>query len=177
MVSRMQIRLFALSVVLLVAITAGFSINAAFALPFNSDMVDAQLRTGSVMRPSVPGTVPMGSLASRVENKAEAEKLTNPIKGDAESVARGKRLFAVNCAVCHSDITKTPWVPSVVGSKVGAPDLRADMYVQRTDGNIYGTIHFGGMAIMPAYGWKLSPNEHWDLINYVRSAQKAKNGK
>lgn len=45
-----------------------------------------------------------------------------------------------------------------------------DMYKARTDGSIYATIHFG-IRLMPGHGWKLSPTEHWDIVNYVRSAQ------
>lgn len=161
------------SVVFFFAALSGAS--RAAALPFNSDMVDAQMRTGSVMRPSVPGTVPVGSLKNRVADKAAAEKLTNPIPMSDDSIARGKRLFAANCAPCHSDIEAVPYVMSETAKKgMAGPNLSEAPYDSRTDGNIYGTIHFGGMALMPGYGWKLAPQEHWDMINYIRKVQKAK---
>jgi len=152
----------------------------AFGLPFNKDMVDVQMRAGSTTRPSVPGTVALGSLSYRVESKAETEGMTNPIARDEASVQRGKRLFEVNCTPCHGWYTnggnvKPPVAKGVAGENgymgLPAPDITVDMYKQRTDGFFYGTIHFGGMAIMPAYGWKLSPHEHWDLVNYVRHIQ------
>lgn len=152
-----------------------FGAAGASALPFNSDMVDAQMRTGSVMRPSVPGTVSIGSLKNRVEDKAAAEKLTNPLVGDKDSPARGKRLFSANCSPCHANIEANPYVMSEAAKKgMAGPNLSEAPYDSRTDGNIYGTIHFGGMALMPGYGWKLSPTEHWDIINYIRVVQKAK---
>lgn len=166
---------FSLSMFLGVSLTLPM---VAAALPFNSDMVDSQMRVGSVMRPSVPGTVPVGGLVGRITTKAEAEKLTNPVKATDASIARGRRLFMTNCSVCHSDIEKKPYVPSVVASKgMPGPDLTADPYPSRTDGSIYGTIHLGGMVLMPPYGWKLSPKEHWDIVNYVRKAQNSKVGK
>lgn len=142
------------------------------ALPFNDDMVAVQKRTGVMMRQKVDGTVPFGMAAYDVLTREDAEKLDNPLKGDKASTANGKRLFNVNCAPCHGDISKTPVVLGVVGQKAlqKPPVLTDDAYKTRTDGNIYGTIHFG-IRLMPGHGWKLSPTEHWDIINYVRSQQ------
>ena len=41
-------------------------------------------------------------------------------------------------------------------------------------GNIESNPYESGMAVMPAVGWKLSPNEHWDVINYIRHVQSEK---
>ena len=143
------------------------------ALPFNDDMVDVQKRTGVMMRQKAPGTVPLGMSEYHVATKADAEKMTNPIKADDRSVDNGKRLFSVNCTPCHGDISKKPWAPGYVAAKLPLipPDPTTDAYKARSDGFFYGTIHFGGAALMPALGWKLSPTEHWDVVNYIRSEQ------
>lgn len=142
------------------------------ALPFNDDMVNVQKRTGVMMRPKAPGSVAVGMSRYHVETRDEAEALSNPLKGNARSTENGKRLFAVNCLPCHGDISKKPVAPGAVGAKAlqTPPDLTSDMYKGRTDGNIYATIHFG-IRLMPGHGWKLSPTEHWDIVNYVRSQQ------
>lgn len=152
-------------------VAAGWALSA-HALPFNDDMVNVQKRTGVMMRPKAPGTVAIGMSGYHVASREEAEALTNPLKGDARSTANGKRLFAVNCLPCHGDISKKPYVPGAVGAKAlqTPPDLTSDMYKTRTEGSIYATIHFG-IRLMPGHGWKLSPTEHWDLVNYVRSQQ------
>jgi mono/diheme cytochrome c family protein len=161
-------------------VSVAFSVlssSTALALPFNTDMYDPQPMTGEVMRPKAPNSVPMGSLDRRLESKEAALKLQNPLRGDPVSVESGQRLFAINCAPCHGTYgVDGAQTPSWFASQVGAPDLTASTYWEesRSDGNIYGTIHLGGMAIMPAYGWKLSPTEHWDIVNYVRSIQAAK---
>lgn len=145
----------------------------ATALPFNDDMVDVQKRTGTIMRQKAPGTVAIGMSDYYVASREEAESLTNPLAGDASSIANGKRLFGINCLPCHGDLSKKPYEPGAVGKKTlqTPPDLTSDMYKTRTDGSIYATIHFG-IRLMPGHGWKLSPTEHWDIVNYVRSQQK-----
>jgi mono/diheme cytochrome c family protein len=150
----------------------GALVGGAHALPFNDDMVNVQKRTGVMMRPKAPGTVAIGMSGYHVGTREEAEALTNPLKGNARSTTNGKRLFAVNCLPCHGDISKKPYAPGAVGAKSlqTPPDLTSDMYKTRTDGSIYATIHFG-IRLMPGHGWKLSPTEHWDIVNYVRSQQ------
>ena len=144
----------------------------ASALPFNDDMVDVQKRTGLIMREKVPGTIALGMLDYYVPSREDAEKMTNPLHGDPTSTANGKRLFTVNCQPCHGDISKKPYAPGPVGAKAlqTPPDLTSDVYKTRTEGSIYATIHFG-IRLMPGHGWKLSPTEHWDIVNYVKNQQ------
>jgi mono/diheme cytochrome c family protein len=175
-----MLKRFCLTSTLLLALSLG-SATGGYSLPFNDDMVDNQMRTGSIMRPSVPQSVPVGSLQYRLEKKEDALQLTNPKKGDPVSAANGRRLFSINCSPCHGDISATPWVPGQV--VMGAPDLSLPDFSEgaggaggRSDGQIYGTMDFGNI-IMPRVGWKLSPDEHWDIINYVRSVQARKNQK
>lgn len=155
-----------------VSLAALLAVGEAVALPFNDDMVDVQKRTGTIMRQKAPGTVAIGMSDYHVASREEAEKMTNPLKGDVVSTANGKRLFAVNCLPCHGDISKKPYAPGNVGKKSlqTPPDLTLDTYKTRSDGNIYATIHFG-IRLMPGHGWKLSPTEHWDIVNYIRSQQ------
>lgn len=158
---------------------SGLSLGAssAVALPFNHDMVASQYRTGSIMRPKAPGSVAVGAASSFVADKESTKKLVNPIKNDALSAQNGERLYFINCSPCHGDITSPSWHPGVAGTYLGAPNIgdpAAYGETLKSDGYIYSTIHFGGMAIMPALGWKLSPTEHWDIINYLRKVQTSK---
>lgn len=150
--------------------------GSVYALPFNDDMVNTQeFVAGETSRQKPDGSVAVGVLDYRVKDKAEAEKLTNPLKGDAKSAMYGKRLFQVNCSPCHGSIESKPYTPGPVAAKFASPpDITGETYKQKSDGYIYGTIHFGGMALMPALGWKLSPTEHWDIVNYIRKVQQDK---
>ena len=147
----------------------------AHALPFNDDMVNINKhsRTGVMMRPRSSGAVPYGSVENRLDSKEAAELLVNPIKGDLDSVATGKRLWGVNCMPCHGDISKIPYVPGYVAAKLPLmpPDPTTDYYKAKTDGFFYGVVHLGAQGIMPVLGWKFSPTEHWDITNYIRAMQ------
>lgn len=140
------------------------------ALPFNDDMVDVQPNAGEMTRPRVEGTVPVGGLSEALLSKEKALTLVNPLRGDEDTLVRGKVLFQVNCSACHGNIGAKEYVPGVAGSKMGAPDLSHEMYRERTDGHIFSYIRYGG-AIMPALGWKLSQHETWEIISYVREVQ------
>lgn len=126
------------------------------------------------MRPKPAGVIARG-MGSRVfENKDAVVNLQNPVKANADSVLNGRRLFEANCSPCHGDISKPNHEHGPVaqpGKFLAPPDITSDFYKQKSDGYIFGAIHFGGQAIMPAYGWKFSNNEHWDIVNYVRSIQ------
>lgn len=144
----------------------------SYALPFNTDMYHGQPITGDVMRPKAIGSVPMGSLDRYVESKEEAAKLENPLKGDFASALAGERLYAVNCSPCHGTYSGGRQASiGAVAKFMPGPDLTAELYKSRSDGFFYSTIHFGGMALMPGYGYKLSPKEHWDIVNYIRKVQ------
>lgn len=162
--------------ILVLAALIGIWGGAAHALPFNDDMVDVQLRAGSVMRPKAAESVPMGSLSSRVD-PTEAEDLQNPLKGDARSANNGKRIFQVNCVPCHGDIEATPWERGLAAQKFivpgKPPDLNEDRLKAKSDGYFYNVIHNGFGLMMPV-GFKLSPAEHWDVVNYIRKVQASK---
>jgi len=132
---------------------------AAHALPFNQDMSYGQnMPAGSIMRPRVANTMPIGSAANYVGTREDVQSWTNPRAGNKLSVRNGERLYAVNCSPCHGnysiDGAKLTFKPGAVASQVPGPDI--------TDPSI---------ALMPAYGWKLSKTENWDIVSYVRKVQ------
>ena len=161
--------------------------SLAMALPFNSDMVSSKnaegrhmyFATGEIMRARPEGSISIGMSDYQVKTKEDAEKLVNPKKDDKKSWKFGKRLFQVNCSPCHGNIESTTYEKDgrgPVAQKFAAPpNISVEPYLTgRTDGSIYGTIHFGNLGIMPALGWKLSPGEHWDIVNYIRHVQQVK---
>ena len=146
------------------------------ALPFNDDMVDTPvLRPGISYREPVAGTVPRGSLSRRAPSTVEAAELTNPKSTrDKFSVSHGKRLFEVNCSPCHGVYDSAGKnIPSEIATTKmlkAAPDLNTDYYRERPDGHYFSVVHFG-FGLMPAVGWKLSKDETWDIVTYIRSLQ------
>lgn len=165
---------------LMVAVSILFGSGSLMALPFNDDMVNVQKRTGVMMRPKDPRSVAVGASKYYVKDRTSAENLSNPQPQDKFSVESGSRLYRVNCYPCHGNIEAKPWATGPVGEKLNGlvPNIQGNVegrrdYTTVTDGWIYSVIHYGSMSgVMPAYGWKLSPSEHWDIVNYVRYAQK-----
>jgi len=143
----------------------------AVALPFNDDMVEGQLKPGQVMRSQASGSVAIGSLARTTSSREAARALSNPIKPDKSSKENGARLYTINCAPCHGT-WKNGKHEMGISPLLPGPDLSMDAIAQKPDGHFYDFIHFGGMAIMPAYGFKLSVKEHWDIVNYLREVQR-----
>jgi mono/diheme cytochrome c family protein len=97
--------------------------------------------------------------------------LSNPIPRSAESIARGRQLFEVNCAVCHGAegrgdgavAASLPQHPEDL-SRIAPPPIFPDGVVAYRIAN--------GVNIMPAFKATLSENEIWDLLNFIRSLAK-----
>ena len=99
--------------------------------------------------------------------------LRNPIPRSAESIARGRQLFAKDCAVCHGAEGRGDGVAAAALprrpddlSKIAAPPIFPDGVVA------YRIIN--GVKMMPAFKSTLNENEIWDLLNFIRSLAPAK---
>jgi mono/diheme cytochrome c family protein len=103
----------------------------------------------------------------------EAARKANPVKSSPESLARAKKWWTLDCAMCHGS------------NGDGKGSLAADMKLKiadftdagalkdRTDGEIFYIIK-NGHEDMPPEGNRIKPEENWDLVNYVRSMAKTK---
>jgi mono/diheme cytochrome c family protein len=98
-----------------------------------------------------------------------ARLLKNPVRPTAGSVEHGRQLFLIYCAVCHGPDARG--MGPVAPKFIPPPDLTLPMFRERADGFIYGTIRSGG-ALMPPFAEVLSPDERWDLVNFIRSLQR-----
>ncbi len=158
---------------------------AAWAWPWSIDMADQPAiepqhpAQDGAMMPFPARSVPVSGIPTEYRSREETRELKNPNSpNDADSIAEGRMLFKVYCAVCHGPAGTGG---AQVGTKIGAIPL-VDPYVQEflTEGWIFGTITFGS-ALMPAYGIPssradrrgsndLSVEERWHVVNYVRNA-------
>lgn len=114
-----------------------------------------------------------GTLATRGEPPMErddaAERLRSPLAPGADP-ARGERLYAIYCTVCHGASGKGD---GPVGGKLGMKllPLTDDAVAGQPDGYLYATIRNGGF-LMPAYAEALSPEERWAVVGHLRALQK-----
>jgi mono/diheme cytochrome c family protein len=101
----------------------------------------------------------------------EAVKQVNPIKPSSESLARAKKIYGYECALCHGD-DGGGGGDLAKNMKSKMVDLRDPSTLKgRTDGEIYYIINHG-MGEMEGEGARVKPDDTWNLVNYVRSLAK-----
>jgi mono/diheme cytochrome c family protein len=111
---------------------------------------------------------PVGSVpVSGKELVSQESELQNPIAPTPETVARGRELFEINCAMCHG---QTSAERGPVGKKLTPPPpgLDQDMVNGLSDSTIFKAITFG-FGRMPVFKDKLLPEERWSLVNFLRT--------
>lgn len=94
----------------------------------------------------------------------------NPIAATAESIASGQAAFQKNCRFCHGNDAKGngPQAPK----DSNPPDLTDSTWVSGdTDWAILSVIRdgAGSDSVMKGYKSRLSADEMWNIVNYLRS--------
>lgn len=107
--------------------------------------------------------------------RAFGDTARNPFPFTEEVLAVGEAAYQTHCYVCHGadgsgqgPVTgpgRFPLQQSIVGPAT----------VARSDGYIYGIIRVG-RGLMPAYGARISYDERWYIVNYVRHLQQQAQG-
>jgi putative copper resistance protein D len=85
-----------------------------------------------------------------------------------ESIRRGHDLFAMHCAACHGPAGRGDG-PGAAGLLQRPADLAASHTADHTPGDLYWWVTHGLGLAMPAFGDRLSAEESWDLVNFVRT--------
>lgn len=141
---------------------------AGWGCPWFSNMADqpSVRPLEQAPRAAVPGTIPIDYPVAPGISFEEAGQLPNPRPATAASVGAGEELYAVYCLVCHGPAGAGDG--PVVAKFVRPPNLKG---ASRgfSDGYIFALITHG-RGNMPSYN-RISPQERWDLINYLRNLQ------
>jgi mono/diheme cytochrome c family protein len=97
----------------------------------------------------------------------------NPVASSPTSIAEGKRIFAVDCVMCHGKEGDGKGEVAV-SMKLTPPDFRDDTAMKKfTDGELFNNIT-NGKGGMPPEGKRAAPDQIWNLVNYVRSISQKK---
>ena len=83
----------------------------------------------------------------------------NPLAGDPEAIAAGKKLYEETCQICHGGDARGGRGPALAAG---------DFLHGSEDGQIFQNIR-EGIAGTQMPGFDLLPNEVWQLITYIRS--------
>jgi mono/diheme cytochrome c family protein len=114
---------------------------------------------------------PQQQPASATPIPLEAVNQVNPVKPNAESLTRAKKIYGYECAMCHGD------------DGAGAGDLAKNMKAKmgdfrdpaslkaQTDGELFYIIK-NGKGEMEGEGQRVKTDDMWSLVNYLRSLSK-----
>jgi cytochrome c oxidase cbb3-type subunit 3 len=92
--------------------------------------------------------------------------IVNPYDGNAQRAAEGAKLFiAYNCMDCHG----------AEGSGAMGPSLQDNRWhFGGTNGEVFQSIYEGRPDGMPAWGGRISDEDIWRLVTYVRGLSAGK---
>lgn len=109
--------------------------------------------------------------ASPWEAPPEARALQNPVKGDGQTVERGRKLYTRLCVPCHGT---TGAGDGPLASRAGYKprNLTLARMNELSDGDLFWKIS-KGREPMPAFELQTSARERWDVVSYVRTLVRA----
>jgi len=95
-----------------------------------------------------------------------ADKLKNPLEGDAKAAKLGKNLYTDNCLSCHGSKGEGNG-PASAALNPKPKNLTSEKVQSQTDGAIFWKITTGNP---PMVSWQkvLSEKERWSLVDYIR---------
>ena len=106
----------------------------------------------------------------------DADKTRNPTASTPESIAKGKELYLErtkgNCIFCHGEtgsgnaenLSRLRRKPADISNK--------ERMAAMTDGELYWKITKGITGIMPAGERRMTEEERWHVVNYIRTLAK-----
>ena len=96
----------------------------------------------------------------------EAAQKANPVKSSPESIARGKKVYGVDCALCHGE--KGDGKNDMDIKNV--PDFtNPDVQKNGTDGAWFYIIRKGKGDMPPEDAARAKDDDVWSIINYLRT--------
>ena len=98
----------------------------------------------------------------------EAQALVNPIPSTVESIRAGRQRYVFMCRECHGNSGLGDGDMSHAG---GVPSDFTDEEWQHggSDGEIFTVIKDGVTADMQGYNNRLTDEDIWNVVNYLRS--------
>ena len=109
--------------------------------------------------------------------RAMTEITTNPVPYTAADMAKSKELYEIYCGICHGDKGDGGGYLVRDGGVYPAQpaNFLLEEFVNASEGRYYHSIMYG-KNVMGGYADKLSFEERWQVIHYIRSLQAAELG-
>lgn len=98
---------------------------------------------------------------------ARAARKVNPIPSDEKSIALGKAVYTRECFTCHGTTGKGDG-PQAKDLERPVGNLSDPKVLEETDGALFWKVAEGKKP-MPTFEQKLTEEERWQVINYLRT--------
>jgi mono/diheme cytochrome c family protein len=99
---------------------------------------------------------------------AAARRMKNPVPATAEAIAAGKEIYAEHCRSCHGDKGDGRGEKAAELSVVPGDFTNATAMRHWADGELFWQISRGRLP-MPSFEDKLSEQERWQAVDYIRT--------
>lgn len=119
-------------------------------------------------------TATASTASAQTTPRATAARMKNPVASNAASVSAGQALYQKQCRMCHGAAGKAD---TAAAKKMGASDLTDAAWTRgSTDGEIFVVIQEGAGPEYKMKGLKgkLTEQDTWHVVNYVRSLAASK---
>lgn len=125
--------------------------------------------TGTIKRgEEFPYTLPNDSAGY-----AQSASVKNPIEFlTAEEMLETKRLYNINCGICHGEKGEGNGPLGTSGKIGGIANLTLDAYVKMADGTMFHSLTYGKNN-MGSYASQLDRKQRWMIVKYIRTLQPA----
>ncbi|HQR06661.1 MAG TPA: DUF3341 domain-containing protein [Gemmatales bacterium] len=144
-------------------------------------------------RPPVEGAIQFGSSINEEFNKGKSNGqfitgFPETLKGklDDKMMARGQRQFGIYCSVCHGAAGYGDGMVHRVATErmlsgdasmwVAPKSIHDPLIASKPNGEIFDTITNGKNNMM-GYGYRITPEDRWAIVLYVRALQRSQGGK
>lgn len=153
------------------------TIARGYAAPTATKYVDGSASTNAIAVP-VNGSVPYYYNDTEEERtRAMNEIIKNPFPITAAGLKSGEELYNTFCAICHGvKGDGNGWLVDEANAKAVYPAAPANFLsetftaVGNTNGRYYHSIMYG-KNVMGGYADKISYEERWNVIHWIRSLQ------
>jgi len=100
---------------------------------------------------------------------------TLPLAVSELLLKRGQERYNISCSPCHGEAGDGTGITTKYGMVVIADlhDSKTRKVVQMKDGELFSIITHG-KGVMGAYGDKISINDRWAIVSYVRALQRSR---
>jgi mono/diheme cytochrome c family protein len=136
---------------------------------------------GRADRPLPVGVIARGELRADSERYAGKDasgkwntKFPASVSVDASLLERGRHQYTIYCAPCHGAVGDGNGITKQYGMG-STPSYHDDRIRKLSHGEIYNVITNGKNTMLP-YADKISPDDRWAVVAYVRALQRAQQG-